>query len=114
MRTENLQSSFFQLGRPGRPDQKRDISACLSQAATEISTGRPGADDEHPHASLLEAILSMPSLQRGTQVVQGIRVLRRTLMTLEWNCVYLPAHANRPASSKLSRGLRGNSEVESP
>jgi hypothetical protein len=65
------------LGRTSRSDQKRDISACLSKAATEVSTGRSGADDEHPHASLLEAILSMPSLQCGSQIVQGIRVPER-------------------------------------
>jgi hypothetical protein len=59
VRTQNFQPSLLQLGRPSRPDQKRDISAGLSQAATEVSTGRSGTDDEHPHASLLTGVRSI-------------------------------------------------------
>ncbi len=33
MRTENLESSFFQVSGPGRTHEKRDVPACLGKAA---------------------------------------------------------------------------------
>jgi hypothetical protein len=68
VRTQNHKPLLFQPGRPSRSDQKCDISAGLSKAATEVSTGRSGTDDEHPHESLLKAILSTasPPRERGS------------------------------------------------
>jgi hypothetical protein len=46
MGTDDAQPVATQLRGAGGPDQERDIATGLSQAASDISAGRTGSDDE--------------------------------------------------------------------